>query len=263
VWATQISCLNDHTEFRYSVGLVRDAVRPFLDSDNTTKRFLANKILKGLEDDAADRSQFFVFCVSENDDDLSQWRAYGGGEGGIAIGFYERRLHPNLEGMRKLVKVCYDREDQDELVRQIVDKTFVLFIKGLPQREWADHDQWADAFLDKWRDEIIFFAPMMKHHGFEKEGEWRLLYSVHQSDVPRLKFRQRQNLMSCHVPMHLGEKPLLPIKEVLIGPCRHKRVSWASASRLLNMKGYPVNGMNETDPKKVTIRLTDVPFQNA
>jgi hypothetical protein len=59
------------------VGLVREAVHPFLGGENRTKRMLAKKIVKELEDDAANRSPFFVFCVSENEDDLSQWRAYG------------------------------------------------------------------------------------------------------------------------------------------------------------------------------------------
>jgi hypothetical protein len=63
--------------------------------------------------------------------------------------------------------------------------------------------------------------------------------------------------------MKLGDKlPQLPIKEVIIGPCRHKQVSWASAWRLLDREGYSVNALGENDPKKVTIRLSDVPFQN-
>src|SRR5215210_6670623 len=44
VWATQISCLNDHTEFRYSVGLVRDAMKPFLEGTNKTHKMVAEKI---------------------------------------------------------------------------------------------------------------------------------------------------------------------------------------------------------------------------
>src|SRR5215207_3397701 len=30
IWATQISCLNDHTEFRYAVNLVGEALQPSL-----------------------------------------------------------------------------------------------------------------------------------------------------------------------------------------------------------------------------------------
>lgn len=32
-------------------------------------------------------SMYFVTCFSEEEDDLSQWRAYCGGENGYAIGF--------------------------------------------------------------------------------------------------------------------------------------------------------------------------------
>jgi hypothetical protein len=81
VWATQISCLNDHAEFRHSVGLVRAEVGRYRECAGTVG-VLAKQIYDSLEDDAADRSNFFVFCMSTKRDSLSQWRAYGGGEGG-------------------------------------------------------------------------------------------------------------------------------------------------------------------------------------
>jgi len=56
-----------------------------------------------------------------------------------------------------------------------------------------------------------------------------------------------------------------PVCEALvIGPCRHKQVSWASTWRLLdNEYAYPVNPEGETDAEKVKVRKSAVPFQNA
>jgi len=87
VWSTQISCLNDHSEFRFSVRLVRNAIKQYVRHDDEHIRFLAQQIYETLENDGADASWFFVFCMSNVRDDLSQWRAYGGGEGGVSIGF--------------------------------------------------------------------------------------------------------------------------------------------------------------------------------
>lgn len=40
---------------------------------------------------------YFVACFSEVEDDLSQWRGYGGGDCGYAIGF---RSHGILEALK-------------------------------------------------------------------------------------------------------------------------------------------------------------------
>ena len=55
---------------------------------------------------------------------------------------------------------------------------------------------------------------------------------------------------------------MLPIKEVVIGPGRHKQVSWASTWRLLENKyDYPVNPEGETDAEKVKVASRRFPFK--
>jgi len=60
-------------------------------------------------------------------------------------------------------------------------------------------------------------------------------------------------MMSRHMPLRL-KKPL-PITEVLVGPCRHPRLSQVAAGDLLLTGGY--------DPNAVKVQITGVPYRTA
>jgi hypothetical protein len=64
VWSTQISCLNDHSEFRYAVRRLRDEIKNYVGHGDEHIRFLAQHLYETLEQDGADTSWFFVFCMS-------------------------------------------------------------------------------------------------------------------------------------------------------------------------------------------------------
>src|SRR5579862_6471950 len=112
LYSTQVSCLNDRTEVHYGETLLRDAFLEIQEQDHPSEEATLLKQL--IEDSATDSkktappSDFFVTCFSSERDDLSQWRAYGGGENGYAIafgvgGFFNR-------GSTVVVRVNYDRE---------------------------------------------------------------------------------------------------------------------------------------------------------
>ena len=86
------------------------------------------------------------------------------------------------------------------------------------------------------------YAPMMKHPKFSGEREWRLLYPFNNEAIPRMRYQQRSSMMTKHVPlrlkMHDGQ-PRLPLKGVVVGPCRHREISKLSVGDLLNTYGYP------------------------
>src|SRR5207302_7163681 len=94
IWATQVSCLNDESELRYAVRLLRQALhdRRAAATPTPDEEYLYDRIEAELSVDTTASSEWFVACFSQVDDDLSQWRAYGGGEGGYAIGLLSSAL---------------------------------------------------------------------------------------------------------------------------------------------------------------------------
>ena len=80
-----------------------------------------------LADDAlADRDYTsegnFVTCFSEVEDDLGQWRGYGGGECGYAIGFSSSGLVEALKARPStmLLPMCYDEGLHTHVVNDVL-----------------------------------------------------------------------------------------------------------------------------------------------
>jgi hypothetical protein len=82
LWSTQLSCLNDATELLYPIELLRQKAHHRLSAPTTPRlEFLLKAIVAGLAAPQVATEGRFVACFSEDGDDLSQWRGYGGGRG--------------------------------------------------------------------------------------------------------------------------------------------------------------------------------------
>ena len=110
---------------------------------------------------------------------------------------------------------------------------------------------WVDEFCTYWLTRVVSFAPCIKHPAFKDEKEWRLIYHVRPEDQGSMKILQRQSMLSRHMPLRLN-KPL-PLTEVLVGPCRHPRLSQVAVAGLLSGFGF--------DPSVVKVSITGVLYR--
>jgi hypothetical protein len=263
LYATQVSCLNDSTEIRYAAKLVRDA---FINLGSNTeeeeeKRFLDRIIKATVEEPAAPTnlpSAWFVTCFSKEKDDLSQWRAYTGGENGYAIAF----LAGGFLGRGSLVaRVNYDEEQHKQVAENVANSTMLFFKEGLKARSTgevntATIDSWATEFLGEWERFVGHLAPMVKDPAFRGENEYRIVHELQAQEIGQLLFKQKETLMSRHLPLIFPppnwatRSQLLPIAEVMVGPSRHKEISRVSVETLLRQKGY-----------QVPVTVSKAPFQ--
>ena len=261
IYATQVLSLNDSSEVRYGQHLIRDAfltVRSAEDSlPPVEAEFLERLIKNSVELDAPNRpSDWFVTCFSREKDDLSQWRAYGGGENGFAIAFRAKLLfHPeNL-----LVRVNYSKEQHLAVCTNLAKATLDFFREGLAARtEQKDRDSWPDEFLQEWDRWLQQLAPMVKDPAFKTENEYRIIHRFNGYEMAKLRFRQKQSLMSLHLPLLFpppasatSHSNMLPIQEIMVGPSRHKEVSRVSVELFMRQKGYFA----------VPVTVSTIPFQ--
>ena len=245
LWSTQIACVNDSSELLYPITLLRERVHAMLGSTGSQVEFLLKKIDEGLTEPKISTEGRFLTCFSEDGDDLSQWRAYGRGEGGYALQFdslFLRNLPPPVTTI--LGKVEYDRSNQDRFLQTVLTGCIRFFLDGLEKNRAPTIDAWAAEFLPYWASLVIMFAPYIKHPKFSGEREWRLVYHLQDEAMPRMKYLQRGSMMTQHVPLRLmmrDGQPRLPLTGVVVGPCRHKEISAVSVGGLLRTHGYSVN----------------------
>jgi len=123
---------------------------------------------------------------------------------------------------------------------------FFLDLEGAKKAPTVE--AWADEFCIHLLRHLVSFAPCIKNPSFRDEKEWRLIYHRRADDQKRMKFVQRQSMMSRHIPLRL-KKPL-PLVEVLVGPCRHPRLSQVAAKDLLLKNGFDAS-----------VKFTEVPYR--
>ncbi len=261
LYSTQLSCLNDSTELRYASKHFQNALRAA--RAEITSTGLAADLLDGAleyfkeDPDAPFQAGVFHFvtCFSADRDDLGQWRGYGTGENGYAIGFRAR----DLVGVRDaiVIRVNYDCAQHERLARRIVDEIVRTFEEAMRKYSPTAPVAFGTEFLGAWDEAIVHIAPSVKDPGFKGERECRIVKTLHADELSQLKFIQKSTMMTRHLPI----KPpagnaftpyRLPIAEVIVGPCRHPHVSKITVDTLLRQKGYPAD----------LVSISKIPYQS-
>ena len=243
VYSTQVSCLNDTLEQRYFGDLIHAAVKKETKTNTDPRlRILLETVDAALSNRDFSATWHFVACFSEVEDDLGQWRGYGGGQCGYSIGFDLERLL-ELLGKRRpgaiVLPMNYDTLRQQFLVKDVIDNAKRYFLKGLAKSPVPE--KWASEFVAAFAWELDVFACLFKHPKFASELERRIVIGFLETDLPSVKFVQKNTLLARHLPLDLRMlNGKLPITRVFVGPGPAQRVSQVSVGTLLKQHGYDV-----------------------
>jgi hypothetical protein len=254
--ATHVMCLNDSLEQRYFGDLIHDAVKAKLAAiTNDPKLALLFRTAdEGLSKRDFSTASRFVTCFTEVEDDLGQWRGYGGGECGYAIGFRFQGLRDAIKPRGYLLPMNYEDKGHHFLVDEVLRMAHVYFLDGL-RRGLPDHERWAREFLTAFSNELDIFASLLKHPKFTGEREWRITATLQMGEHKALEFRQKRTLLARYLPIDLtadseGSRKL-PITRVYVGPGPAQRVSQVGVGDLLLKYDY----------KDIRVELSKVPYR--
>jgi len=130
LWSTHLNCLNDASELLYIRSRLRIRVERKLASPLSPEvKFLLEEITTKLRATQLGRWPWFVACFTEDGDDLSQWRAYGSGEGGYAIEFDSVYLRGMSHQQQILLgQVEYNERRQDAFLDDLLNHTIKFFL---------------------------------------------------------------------------------------------------------------------------------------
>jgi hypothetical protein len=255
-WFTQSACLNDTAEQRYLGDRIHEHVKEKLRT-NLPEPWAA--MLRaadfGLTGRDFSTTWHHVACFSAVEDDLSQWRGYGGGECGFAIGLDARRLNSALKKYRNeaiFVRMIYDEAEHERLARETLAFGLDFFVEKFAEKVRMDVDVAAMQFLEALGSGVDILATMTKHPKFFREEEWRMVAAFQNDDFKKLEFRQKRTLLARYLPIALtadGEK--LPITRIYVGPGVAQRVSQISVDAILKKYDYP----------EIKIEISKVPFR--
>lgn len=272
IWSTHYTCLNDEREVSggFNVLLRWLSVTGYPQSYRDDRRLngffdhlrflLRGELLPELkqppfgfpESYVSENFECFVASFSEENDDVAQWRAYGGGEGGYALGFERPIFDPCSQaadfGFIRLAPVLYDPDGQSELVRDFIDEIVGSLKEELakpPELRQPHLRHEESAARSAARDALTIFsyiAPLFKDRSFRAEKEWRILFHAEHLKLDRctsqiMEFSPKTTVFSRHVRLKFHTELLHQVK---VGPSRYKSASASSIKLLLAKLGlYP------------------------
>lgn len=257
--ASAAQFLNDSREMTLGMGLVMEALqvldeRGTFDNTPAAKAFLA-AVTQAIQKVIDRRYRHLIHCstvsFSTKCDSLSQWRAYGQGTGGFAIGFAPELFPRNTDAERigglGLQKVTYVTDTiEDRLL-----EGFNLFI-AQAQTEVRSGTP-SEYSLHKAVQRLAIRAASVKHTGFSEEEEWRFVepgFGRRRGEPNELDFR-------------VGAAGLVPYREVplpaeavvglSVGPGPYQYENYIAAREMLRRYGY-VDALRN-------VHCSDTPFR--
>lgn len=206
---------------------------------------------------------YYVASLCENGNLLSQWRAYGGGGAGYALGIASEPLR-NVSTLlvehvppAVLHRIEYDRSKQRQLVEFVVDRCAALLQMDLQS---ATPGFERKVLLAGWFGvlavQLTGLFPQFKHPMFSEEREWRLTLSRMPSEENGLlAFREAGNDIIPYIPFcfRLRDGGLLPLHEIVLAPASEPELRRRALSKFLGERGYP--------PDRVKLMGSEIPLR--
>jgi hypothetical protein len=247
IWATHTQYLNDQREFRHAIFLAEEELAHMLENEEDGgRRQKITEMQKGL-----DRSQESInVCVcsfSAEGDTLSQWRAYGG-SGGFAIGFSGEFLLAAAKAEKFWLAPCIYKDDEQRLlIRLLLTDVLDENLRGI-DREQGMHIPGGNlvAYLNR-------YAPILKHHSFAEEREWRVVTSPIMCHRERFEYRAGKSLLIPYYRLALAtEQRPMSVKRIVVGPNPHQKQAIAALETFLLKK----------DVIDVQVKPSTTPYRN-
>lgn len=255
IWASSYRYMNDSKEFEYGFDLI-DEIYPKPDTyplrSNISDQSFAEHLRRKKWDYESDC--LFVSSFSEDENSLSQWRAYAGPHSGYTIGFRKSELEN--DGAR-LVACEYNKERQKAVLKDLIDGDLPVirasFEKGLNDQGSKEHPDLAEYFNNV--DEIVLKiaqkATSFKHKSFSEEKEWRLVIGPSNIPSKRILYRPSDTVIIPYVEIDFTDSAL-PIESIKVGPGPHQKRNEVSLRQMLSGSGYD----------NVHVSISDIPYRN-
>jgi hypothetical protein len=233
IWASDVRCLNDATEFEYG----RQIATKVAEANQEARRFLEEAKAIASESRSSgtpvsyysievSKLELFVFSMSGRDDLLSQWRSYCPPGAGCSIGLDSNSIARGDCGFDNNVVLipCVYTELQQVTMTENAIETALRYARG-------PHRGLTGPALAAALGSVI---PHFKHPSFQEECEWRLTQQRHGEDSAPdekpIEYRMNKSMIVPYVKWSL--KPL-SITEIKLGPCPHPELSESTVKSLL------------------------------
>lgn len=260
IWATDIFFLNDSSEYKYSINLLKRLIDKKYAAENVDDRTLLEKEDTPSQSDSLADFLFlfseylntYICSFSEEGNLLSQWRGYCPMGDGFSIGFNTKILMKRMEKYDfKICQCTYDIHEQEKILKPILDSYYLIVDERSKSFNKEDSDI---TEIVKLMFPFLNIAPKLKDASFSEEKEWRFFKPPEKkiSLIPKFRAGKSTIIPYYAIPL-LNNEEEIPIEEIIIGPTPNKKLSEMSLRRFLE---------SEELYEDIYVTLSDIPFRN-
>jgi len=238
IWATDVRYLNDSTEFSYAINLASKLLKEKCINDENDLSEVISLLL------SSEPGPVFAASFSTSSDQLSQWRGYCPDTGGFMLGFdiSEMQRMAKEQGFQ-LEECIYSKDKQRAALNKIIDGTLQFIASN-----WSNTNEHSGIDLDTvmktggkmrlaFALDLMHLAPTLKHPSFYEEREKRLIAIADHVRPRKIMFREGRSMTAPYIEFNHQKnkkrKQALPIKEIMVGPTPHTKLSMLSIRQLL------------------------------
>jgi hypothetical protein len=241
IWATHVGFLNDTTELEAGERVV-DEVADELQGEGHSDplgRFFARFASHHIDLSLSKVAPVYVTSFSENGDLLSQWRAYGGGGSGFAIGLQQAHVmgtsNSNEQVAVTLLRCQYDRAAFRETVKQTL-RTLAEECVRFGTSDSTPPNEIDRQVVQSMLIAVAKLVPQFKHSGFEEEAEWRMVvWPPPKARLEPVAFRNQRGRLVPYIRVKLGSGF---VGKVIVGPSQIDQEKIKATKMLLQKHGY-------------------------
>ena len=171
----------------------------------------------------------FVFSLTAERDQLSQWRGYARGDG-VAVGFCWRSLRDAASrrcfffarcdyeefGLYRVRMQAYGDPRHRPVTEQDIPAKIRQRIHELRVHEWHHRPDALRSYLQR----LAYLAPVAKDYGFHEEREWRVFAAEGLSDLRDFVHHPRRDQLVRRAVLEIctGAPHATPIRRVVLSP---------------------------------------------
>lgn len=217
IWMTHALYTNDSSEFIHGMEKFKNALN-ILEDKGVEKSWL-NRIREFFDQEMrSPLAEPYVFSMTEQCDQLSQWRGYGDNCKGLSIGFDTDIFKADAGIHFKCVSVIYDPSIQNQIVNSVI-QGFINLMRSLGNKI-DDGKKWGPPLARGYFQVAYAQSIRFKDASWSEEREWRNIKLTSPQD-PNIFLRKGSSSLKKTYNLNLADVEKL-IAEVNIGPLSDK-----------------------------------------
>jgi hypothetical protein len=242
IWASHTQYLNDQKEYSHAISLLSELIKisKHKYSSKLEQEILEemNEGIKGIES-----VNVCVCSFSEEQDSLSQWRAYSNSSAGFSIGFSGSFIKSIVDFQECYLAPClYEENNQVELLEALIDKVVKQNIKMKGNGEYEGYPLGGSlcAYIHR-------YAPILKDVSFKDEKEWRIISRPLSCKSDNYDFRTGASMLVPYYKIPLiDSNDCFLLKSITVEPTPNTKQSKMSVQSFLVRQKLKDVDVNET-----------------